>query len=105
MNAEDAPTQTQDARPPFAERYPRSPELDALVLAFEAGDYARVRRGAPELAASSDDEAVRAAARDLRARIEPSPAMGWIIVLTAVLLVALSWWWIAHDGPGGANLG
>jgi hypothetical protein len=82
-------------RPSFAESFPRTPELDALVDAFADGDYARVRREAPALAAKSEDEAVKAAALELVARTKADPLAVWLLVLTGALLVFMSAWWIA----------
>lgn len=89
------------ARPPFAEPYPDDPELLRLVEAFEAGDYASVNDGARALASSSDP-ALRAAARDLLARTRPDPATVPLFVFAGLLLVALTAYWITHDGPGAA---
>src|SRR5258708_28661660 len=85
----------RNARPTFAEAFPRTAELDALVDAFAEGDYARVRRDAPGLAAKSEDEAVKAAALELVARTKADPLAVWLLVLTGALLVFLSAWWIA----------
>lgn len=84
--------------PAFAADFPDHPELAALVKAFANGDYAAVREGAPKLAAESDDEKVKAAAKLLRARIEPDPAARVFFGLTAALLVFLSIYWMTHDG-------
>ena len=88
--------------PRFAKDFPRHPELDALVAAFTRGDYAAVREGAPKLAAESDDEDVKRAARTLRERIEPDPTSKTIFLITAALLVFLTAWWVTHDGPEGS---
>jgi hypothetical protein len=77
-----------------------NPELDALARAFEAGNFARVREGVPRLLASSADPEVKRAAQDLLARTRPDPLAGLFVALTAVLLAALSAWWIFHDRPG-----
>src|SRR5690606_22433142 len=84
-------------RPAFAERFPRHPELDALVRAFEEGDYARVRVEAPALAERVDDVAVAAAARELRKRIDPDPLAYVMLALTAALLVFLIGWFYLHQ--------
>lgn len=84
------------SRPTFAARFPDDPALDALVAAFVAGDYARVREEAPKLAASSDDPEVQAAARTLRDRIEPDRLALGLLALTGALLVALTAWWIVN---------
>jgi hypothetical protein len=86
-----------DARiPSFARDYPRAAELDALVEAFARGDYARVRREAPQLATSSTDARVRTAARELHTRTRPDPLAVVLLALTAALLVALGGFWMVH---------
>jgi hypothetical protein len=83
-------------KPAFAQGFPDDAALNELVEAFVRGDYARVRAEAPKLAESSESDAVKKAARELRARIEPDPlAMGMMIV-TGVILLALSLYWIAN---------
>jgi hypothetical protein len=84
--------------PSFARDFPDDPELAVLVAAFAAGDYATVRKGAPELAAKTDDEHVKRAAELLRTRIEPDPTSRVLFALTAALLVFLMAWWATHDG-------
>jgi hypothetical protein len=86
-------------RPPFAAEFPRDPALDALLAAFEAGNFARVREEAPRLAARASDPSIARAARELLARTRPDPLARWVLVITGALLVALTAWWIAHDGP------
>jgi hypothetical protein len=76
-------------RPAFAARYPKNPELDALVNAFAHGDFARVRREAPALAEKTDDAAVRDAAHDLRRRLDPSPLALYLVALGFALLAYL----------------
>jgi hypothetical protein len=92
--ADDAPP--NDAGPPFAARYPRAPELDPLLASFDMGDYATVRRDAARLARDTDDEAVRAAARDLAARLDPDPLAKVLVGAAAALLVALAAHYFAH---------
>lgn len=84
-------------RPAFAKRYPRHPELDALVRAFEEGDYARVRVEAPALAERVEDAAVAEAARELRKRLEPDRLASTVVGLTAVLLAFLTGWFYLHQ--------
>jgi hypothetical protein len=76
-------------RPAFAARYPSDRDLDLLIGAFVAGDFARVRREAPSLADKSENPEVRAAALDLRRRIEPSPFALYLLCLGVVLLAYL----------------
>ncbi len=82
--------------PPFAASYPDDAALGELVRAFQAGDYGRVRREAPTLAARSDDPEVARAARDLRARLDPDALTLGIFWGTAALLAFLSAWAYGH---------
>lgn len=86
--------------PHFARGFPRTAELDALVVAFARGDYGTVRERAPELARSSDDEVVKKAAAELAQAIHPDPTAKVLVLFAAALLVFLTAWWVAHDGPG-----
>ena len=92
----DAPAQPGAARPPFAKAYPRTPALDRLVAAFAAGDYALVRREAPEIAAGASDAAVRSAAQDLRRRISPDPTAIYLWAIGVGLLVVIYGWYLMH---------
>lgn len=88
--------------PAFAKDFPSHPKLDALVAAFERGDYAAIRRDASALADATDvSDDVRRAARLLRTRIEPDPAAKVLFGITAAVLVVLSVWWVLHSGPEG----
>jgi hypothetical protein len=91
-------------RPSFAADFPRSTELDALVDAFEQGDYASVRRDAPKLEEATKDETVRRAARTLVERTKPDPLAVRMLLLTAVLLTVLTGWWVVHGkAPRGTT--
>lgn len=92
----DAPDATTEV-PPFAKDYPDSPELRRLVDAFGRGDYKTVRDGTAALA-NSEDEAVRRAAKDLRARTEADPFAKIALLLTLLLLGWLTFYWEQHDG-------
>jgi hypothetical protein len=85
-----------DGRPPFARKYPRTEDLDALLAAFEAGNYAKVRADAPKLAERASDPEVARALRDLRRRIEPDPLQIYLLAITAALLVFLTVWFFLH---------
>jgi hypothetical protein len=77
------------ARPSFARDWPADPELDALLAAFQAGNYAWVRKVAPELAKSAGargDGDLRARSLEVLARIEPDP-MGKVLFGIAALLL------------------
>jgi hypothetical protein len=73
-------------RPRFLLDFPPDPELQRLVAAFEAGDYATVRRDAQTLADASEDPAVRDAALELRRRIDPDPLIRYLLLLSVLLL-------------------
>jgi hypothetical protein len=79
-------------RPTFHAWFPRHEELELLVRAFEVGNYALVRQRAPKLAQSADSEKVRAAARELLARIEPDPLMKYLLLAATLLLVFLAFY-------------
>ena len=74
-------------RPAFARKYPPSKELERLVEAFELGNFALVRRRAPQLADESEDPAVQAAALDLRRRLDPAPTAIYLWALGVALAV------------------
>ena len=79
-------------RPAFVLEFPRDPELDRLVRAFEAGNYALLRSDAAGVAARATDPVVREAALELRRRIDPDPLARALLVLSVLLLVALTIW-------------
>jgi hypothetical protein len=83
------------ARPAFAREFPREPRLDALVAAFGSGDYAAVRAQAPALISGPDPEVARAA-RTLLGRTTPDRGSVMLMAMTAVLLIVVAWYWIAH---------
>lgn len=84
------------ARPPFARDYPDDPALDALLKAFEEGNFAEVRRGAPALVEGEVDERVQRAARDLRRRIDPAPTSVYLWAIGLCLLVFLYGYYLSH---------
>lgn len=79
-------------RPAFLLGFPKDPELERLMRAFELGNYALVRKGAPELAERTSDAKVRAAAEELGRRIEPDPLMKILLGLSIALLAVLTFW-------------
>lgn len=84
-------------RPRFILSFPNDPQLDALVHAFESGNFALVRSEAPKLAASATDPAVRDAALELRRRIDPDPTVVRLLLLAFALLVFVAVWaYTAH---------
>ena len=62
-----------------------------MVQAFEVGNYEAVRVGAPELAERTEDPIVRAAARELRRRIDPDPLMKYLLWIALGLFVFVVW--------------
>ena len=78
-------------RPRFLLEFPNDPALQQLVQAFEAGNYQAVRQGAVKLLESTEDPIVRAAARELRRRIEPDPLMKYLLFVALGLFVFVVW--------------
>lgn len=76
-------------RPRFLLSFPADQNLDALVQAFERGDYRTVRAEAPKLASETSDAEVRAAAEELLRRIQPEPALAYLLALAVALLLFL----------------
>lgn len=83
--------------PAFCRSFPSEARLDGLVRAFADGDYARVRREAPELAKSAEADDVRRAAAELARRTRADPLMVLLLALTGVLLAALSTYWVTRS--------
>lgn len=109
-DAEEAKERDSDAEeaaperaviPAFARNFPKDAELDALVAAFEQGNYARVRKEAPALAKSTRSPAVRKAARELSRRIDPDPIAVYLLAAASLLLLFLAvWYWThPHEAP------
>ncbi|MEO7329619.1 MAG: hypothetical protein ABI193_13655 [Minicystis sp.] len=97
-DADDEPARPayRDDLPAFAQSFPHDPALDALVAAFEGGDYARVRREGPALAKSTERPEVRTAARELVKRLDPDPIAVYLLGTAALLLVFLAGWFWMH---------
>lgn len=86
--------------PLFAQTYPRHEKLDALLDAFERGNYALVREDAAKLLSSTNDAAVRLATEDLLRRLEPDPLARYLLGTSTLLLVFFSIWYFTHRlGP------
>jgi hypothetical protein len=94
--ASAAPDDPAETGPAFARGWPHDEALDALVAAFDAGDYARVRREAPDLARRTGDDAVRRAALELRRRLDPDPIAVYMLLAAAGLLAFLAGWYWLH---------
>jgi hypothetical protein len=97
--ADDADAGRDDSRPTFARAMPHDPVIEWLLAAYTAGDFARVRRDAARVIAGDGDAKVKDAARVIAQRTSADPMAVALVVITAVLLVALSVWWVLHDGP------
>ncbi|MRG94782.1 hypothetical protein [Polyangium spumosum] len=82
--------------PSFAARFPRDEALDALLAAFERGDYGRVREDGARLVKSTEDPAVRRAAEELLRRIEPDPLAKYMLLAACVLLAFFTVWYFSH---------
>ena len=82
--------------PAFALGFPEEPALQALLAAFEQGDYARVRREAPALIKQTESAEVRKAARELVKRLDPDPVAVYLLAGAALLLAFLACWYWAH---------
>jgi hypothetical protein len=81
-----------EERPAFLLDFPEDPELEQLILAFETGDFASVRRAAPELAKRTTDESVRRAALELRRRIDPDPLLIVLLLFSLCLFAFIVAW-------------
>jgi hypothetical protein len=79
-------------RPAFVLDFPRHPELDRVVRAFELGNYAYVREHAPKLTENDYDKPVREAASDLLRRIEPDPLVKVLLAMSVLLLLVITFW-------------
>ncbi|NUO51528.1 MAG: hypothetical protein HOV80_21950 [Polyangiaceae bacterium] len=90
----------EDEAPLFARTYPKTPEVEALLAAFERGNYARVREEAPALASRSSDPEVKRAAEDLLRRIQPDPVSKTLLAVAALLLLFFVYWYFGHQHEG-----
>lgn len=81
-----------EERPAFLLEFPADPELEVLIAAFEAGNFAQVRRDAPRLASRTVDATVRRAALELRTRTEPDPLLLALLGMCIALFVFLVIW-------------
>lgn len=82
--------------PAFAKDFPKDPDLDRVVALFEQGNYAAVRKAAAELIARTEDEKVRAAAKQVLERLKPDPLALYLVVIAAALLAVLAGWYWTH---------
>ena len=73
-------------------------DLFALEEAFEAGNYRAVRDGTRAIEASDAPDDVKAKARALRERTEPSRAQIALLAIAAVFVATLSAYEIVEHG-------
>jgi hypothetical protein len=79
--------------------FPNDPELAKLVAAFEVGNYAYVREHASDLAERPEtDPAVRRAANELLTRIEPDPLIRFLLAVSVLLLLFLTYYAYSNHG-------
>ena len=84
-------------RPAFLLGFPEDPELEPLIAAFEAGNYAHVRETALRLAETSERADVKAAALELLRRIEPDPLVKFLLgIAIALFVVVVAYVYHAH---------
>jgi hypothetical protein len=88
-----------EERPRFLLEFPHDPALEPLIEAFEAGNYARVRAEAPAVVKNSSDPAVRRAAEELLARIEPDPLVKLLLGVAIGLFVFVVAWVYLTQAP------
>lgn len=87
------PPESRDpCRAPFLDELPEAPELEPLIAAFAAGNYARVRQLARSLEGPSTAVEVRDAARELVRRTEPDRVVVVLFVLAFALFIFVAAW-------------
>jgi hypothetical protein len=79
-------------RPHFVTQLPKHPALDALVDAFERGDFGYVRAQAPALLSSATEPDVKQAITELRRRIDPDPTVKLLLALAVLTFGFLAAW-------------
>lgn len=81
-------------RPVFAQNWPTEPSLEELVLAFAAGNYARVKKEAPARAREAQERGepeLAAHFRELGERVSPEPLARALFLAAFLLIAALAW--------------
>lgn len=84
-------------RPRFVLDFPSNPDLDALVAAFERGDFRSVNAGAASLREKTEDPAIRAACEELLLRMRPDPLVKGLLGISVLLFAALVAWSYFRD--------
>jgi hypothetical protein len=84
-------------RPRFVLDFPSDPDLDALVAAFERGNFRAVNAGAASLREKTDDATIRAACDELLLRIRPDPLVKALLGISVFLFAALVAWSYFRD--------
>jgi hypothetical protein len=83
-------------RPEFLLDYPSHPELEPLIDAFCRGNFAWVREHSPRVIGATDGP-VRAAAEELRRRVEPERIAVWLYLgAMGFLVFVLLWAYTGH---------
>lgn len=85
-------------RAAFLDDLPDSPELQPLIAAFVAGNYAVLREQELALRAQSKDPDVLAAARELVERTEPDPLSKALLGFAVLFFLFLVAWVYLHHG-------
>lgn len=85
-----------ERRAEFLLDFPRDPSLEPVIEAFELGNFAAVRRLAPELSTEHAEPNVRRAALELLARTRPDPLLVLLLGAAVALFAFLSAWAYAH---------
>ncbi|MFO0550397.1 MAG: hypothetical protein U0271_18525 [Polyangiaceae bacterium] len=97
------PAERREDALPFTVDWPHDAELDRLVRAFERGNYAYVREHASRVAESTQDPKVRAAALDLRRRIDPAPPAAILLFTALGLLLVIGGYYLSHASDGAST--
>lgn len=73
---------------------PDGAKLREAHVAFEAGDYVRVRARAKELEERAEDPAIKDEARALRERVEVDPVQIVVLLACAAVVVGIVMRWV-----------
>jgi hypothetical protein len=84
------------SRPRFLDNFPKHEALSGAISAYEAGNYAEVRRQCEHLLLQEQDAQLRRAATELLRRIEPDRLIVVILWASFVLLGMVMIWAYGH---------
>jgi hypothetical protein len=79
-------------RAAFLDDFPDSPELLPLIMAFQSGRYAELRKLEAELRARSTDPEVLTHARELVERTETDPTATKLLLLAVGFFLFILFW-------------